>query len=112
VQFKFYNKFQSAHPKSVVCQRVFESLKTFFVKLLKDKNTCCCIYHIELNELRLALNLLKTNNLVHDVQFCGYHYGNICDHDGQQCQASYVVYKGITQLWEAIMCPKGEYEEW
>jgi hypothetical protein len=82
------------------------------VRLLKDKNTCCCIYHIELNKLRFALNLLRTNNLVHDVQFCDYHYGHICDHDGQQCQASCVVYKGIIQLWEAIVCPKGEYEEW
>lgn len=67
---------------------------------------------LQLNELKLALNLLRTNNLVHDVQFFDYHYGNICDHDGQQCQASCVVYKGITQLWEAIVCPKGEYEKW
>jgi len=81
-QIEFYKKFQSAHLESVISQRVFGYLKPFFVKPLKDKNTCCCIYHVKLNELRLALNLLRTNSLVHDVQLCDYHYGNLCGHDG------------------------------
>ncbi len=27
-------------------------------------------------------------------------------------KASQVVYKGITQLWEVTVCPKGKYKEW
>jgi hypothetical protein len=65
-----------------------------------------------LNELRLALNLLKTKNTIHELQVCDYHHENVCGHDGQQCQASSVVYQGIIQLWEAMVCPKDEYEEW
>jgi hypothetical protein len=48
-------KFQVAHFEEIVGQRVFESLEPFYVKSLKDRNTCC-IYHIEIKELRLALN--------------------------------------------------------
>jgi hypothetical protein len=62
VRTKFYKKFQNAHPKSIVGQRVFEYLKSFFVKPLKNKNTCCCVYHVKLNELKLTLNLLRKNN--------------------------------------------------
>ncbi len=82
------------------------------MKPLKDRNTYCCIYHVELNELRLALNLLKIKNTIHELQVCDCHHENVCGHDGQQCQASSVVYQGIIQLWEAIMCPKDEYEKW
>lgn len=58
---------QIVHPESVIGQRLFESLKPFFVKPLKDMNTYCCIYHVELNELRFALNLLKTKNTIHEL---------------------------------------------
>jgi dihydrofolate reductase len=37
VQIEFYKKFQSAHLESIVGQKVFEYLKPFFVKPLKDK---------------------------------------------------------------------------
>jgi hypothetical protein len=49
-------KFQVAHLEEIVRQKVFESLKPFYVKALRDRNTCCFIYHIEINELRVALN--------------------------------------------------------
>jgi hypothetical protein len=58
------------HPRINVDQRVFESLEPFFVKTLKDMNTWCCIYHMELNELRLALNLMRTNNIIHGNTNC------------------------------------------
>jgi hypothetical protein len=32
------------------------------MKLLKNRNAYCCIYHVELNELKLAFNLLRINN--------------------------------------------------
>lgn len=37
-----------------VGQKVFGSLKLFFVKTLKDRSTWHCMYHTKLNELRLA----------------------------------------------------------
>jgi hypothetical protein len=79
---------------------------------MKDKNTYCCIYHIELNELRLAFNPMRQKNIIHNEQLCDYQCDGVCGLYGQPCQASYVAYKGITDMWEAIACPKGEYEEW
>ncbi len=112
VQIEFFLRFQDAHPKTIVGQKVFESLKPFFVKTLKDKNTHCCIYHTKMNELRLAFNIMRTRGVVHENQICDYAYGDVCGFDGQPCQTSGKVYKGITQMWETIVCPKNEFDEW
>lgn len=56
LHIEFFFKFQVAHLEEIVGQRVFESLKPFYVKALKDRNTSCCIYHIEINEVCVALN--------------------------------------------------------
>ncbi len=99
------------HPRANVGQRVFESLKPIFFKTLKNKNTCCCIYHTKLNELRLALNLMRTNNTVHGNIDCDCACDVVCGIDGQPCQAPSNIYKGRTKLWEAIICPKSEFDE-
>jgi hypothetical protein len=70
------------------------------------------MHHVNLNELRLALNLMKTKNTIHDTKSYGYHYDNVCDQHGQPCQASSIVYKGITHLWMDVVWPKGELEKW
>ncbi len=62
------------------------------MKPLKDRNTCCCIYHVEFDELQLALNLLKTKNAVRDKQGCECCRDNVCGSNGQQCQASCAIY--------------------
>jgi hypothetical protein len=95
-KLSFLKRFQDAHPKTIVGQRVFESLKPFFVKALKDENAHCCIYHIEMNKLQLAFNLVKTQNVVHENQVCDYACGDVCGFDGQPHQAFGKVYKGIT----------------
>jgi hypothetical protein len=38
------------HPKHIVGKQTFEGLKLFFVKPMKERNTCY-IYHIEMEEL-------------------------------------------------------------
>ncbi len=38
---------------------------------------------------------VKQFNSCDIIQLCHYHCGNVCGHHGQ-CQASCVVYKGIT----------------
>lgn len=86
-------------------------MKPFFGKPLKDRNICCCIYHTKLEELRVAPNLMRTNNIVHGNHMCEC-FCDVCGLDGQPCKVSYNLYKGITQFWEAIVCPKGEFDEW
>jgi hypothetical protein len=113
LQIEFFLKFQTTHPKKIVGQKVFESLKLFYVKALKRRNTCC-IYHTKINELQLALNQMQTdhNGLHGNLEVCDCACGVICGSDGQSCQASNNVCKGIIQLWEVIVCPKNEFDEW
>jgi hypothetical protein len=46
------------------------------------------------------------NTIIHDIERCGCHYDNVCNQNGQPCQASFVVYKGIIHLWEDIVNQK------
>ncbi len=50
VHVEFYLRFKSMHPKHIVGKQTFEGLKLFFVKPMKERNTCY-IYHIEMEEL-------------------------------------------------------------
>ena len=74
-------------------QRSFEYLKPFFVKPMKDRNTCCCIYHVELEELRVALNNMRKSK-------------NVCSHSPGTCIVGSKLYVGLTELWESIVCSK------
>jgi hypothetical protein len=100
VQTSFYLRFKAKNPHAGIGERLFAALKPFFVKRLSERNTCCCIYHVELNELLLALNKMRAT-------------GKVCTQkDGAGCAASNTSYKGLIELWQAILCPKGEFEEW
>jgi hypothetical protein len=110
VKTEFFLRFQATHLDLIIGQMSFESLKSFFVKYVKDRNTCCCIYHVKFNELRLALNLMRTKNIIHDIERWGCHCDHVCSQHGQPCQASSIVYKGIIHLWEDVVCPKGELD--
>ncbi len=74
----------------------------------------CCIYHTKINELRLTLNQIQTDcsGLHGNLEVCDCACGVVCGSDDQLCQASNNVCKGIIQLWEAILCPKNEFDEW
>jgi len=85
------------------------------VKRLKERNTCCCIYHVEIMELLEALNLMRLKLRLHD--FCTYtcDYEEICkpiEVSGNGCQGKEVRYIGTTELWKLIVCPKDEFAEW
>jgi hypothetical protein len=56
LQMAFYMRFREAHPDVVVGKRVFDSLQPYWVKKLEDINVCCCIYHVEMEELLSAFN--------------------------------------------------------
>lgn len=44
-QLKFYSRFKGAHVEVKVSFTAFRRLQPYFVKMLKDFNSCCCIYH-------------------------------------------------------------------
>ena len=70
---------------------------------MKERNTCCCIYHVELNEL-IALN--KYHATRSNEQLCQHGM------ESGSCEASSIEFEGRTSLWEFVVCPKGEFDEW
>ena len=86
VQTSFYLRFKAKNPHAGIGEQLFAALKPFFLKILSERNTCCCIYHVELNEVFLALNKMRAA-------------GKVCTHeDGAACVVSSTSYKRLTEL--------------
>lgn len=93
-----------------VGQRSFEKLKPWFVRKLKDQNTCCCVYHIQLMYFKDAFNIMRSSAF-------GFH-GKSCTCECNVCKSNVVnaeclvavehSFSGITKLWESCVCTKDE----
>jgi hypothetical protein len=87
-------------------QRAFQKLKPYHVQPLKDRNVCCCKYHVELDMLKFGLNFLKGSKKgIHaklrykcECIICNPFVGE--SNDNVMCSALGKVYKGIIQLWQ------------
>jgi hypothetical protein len=75
-QLEFFIAFKLKHTKVHVMLTKFQSLKSWFVKRLKEWNTCTCQYHTKLNELKLGLNFMRATWNVHNQ--CVYSCENVC----------------------------------
>jgi hypothetical protein len=71
VHTKFFLKFHVMHPAITIGQRMFERLKPFFVRRMKDWNTCCYIYHVKIDELWTTFNNMR--KAIHGSD-CTYSY--------------------------------------
>ena len=118
----FYTRFKVAHPTVDIGFISFHKLKPYFVRKLKDFNTCCCKYHQEMIEIKVGFNNLRAPT-VHQQGLnspcacaCETICGNPIDGAGQgqgvSCQATYHTYKGCSDLWEKFLCPKVRGHEW
>ena len=64
-QIDAYIDFVAKYPDIKIGQRTFDKLKPFFVRPAsgKDRNTCCCRYHIESNLLfKSCMKFRKSKN--------------------------------------------------
>lgn len=109
VQTEYYLNFRETHPEVIIGQRSFEKLKPWFVRKLKDRNTCCCVYHIQLLFLKDAFNKMRSDA----ASFHGRSCSCACDTCkpsivGGKCAASEHSFSGITKLWEVCVCAKNE----
>jgi hypothetical protein len=52
---------------AIIGQQTFESLRSFYVKKMKERNTCCYIYHFEMDQLRLGLNNMRVTFELHGI---------------------------------------------
>lgn len=89
-------------------------LRPYFVRPLKDRNVCCCRYHVELDMLREGINNMRdARRGVHAQCTCDCEKCASNDNDDDpNCSAPEFVFKGITKLWLEVVCPKLETEEW
>jgi hypothetical protein len=68
---EFFLHFQRVHPSIITRKRSFDLLRPYWVKKMKDQNVCCCIYHVEMEELKMGFNHMR--------QKCGLHSNYHCD---------------------------------
>lgn len=58
-QTAFFLQFKDAHPEYKIAQRTFERMKPWYFRPLKERNVCCCIYHVEMDLMRVGLNTMR-----------------------------------------------------
>ena len=63
MQVELYKRFCEEHLEVRISLRCFEGLKPYFVRKLRDRYTCCCIYHVQMIFLKEAMNTLRQRKL-------------------------------------------------
>ena len=94
-----YIDFVAKYPDIKIGQRTFDKLKPFFVRPAseKDRNTCCCRYHIESNLLfKSCMKFRKSKNQSETSEV-----------------ESYPVYENLGEIIDVALCPKvnGSYKK-
>ena len=90
--------------------RSFEVLKPWFVRRMKEFNTCCCRDHVQTCELKDGFNAMRRGS-VHKNYQCPCQ---LCRPEPgvQQCMAAHATFTGVTALCETVLCPKDKAEEY
>jgi hypothetical protein len=88
--------------------RSFEALKPWYVKRLKEFKSCCCRYHIQLEELKDAWNLMH-RGMLHQSYTCNCE---VCkSHNEDTCKASKSILLGVTAMCTLVLCEKTEGQD-
>jgi hypothetical protein len=101
-----------------VQQRAFLKLQHFFIKSMKDRNVCCCVYHVEVQLLKDAMNRMRDRRLgIHRTHECGsFCFCDVCCPPGTRgvdgCQAHSANFARTTKLWQSCVCAKDELQLW
>lgn len=113
-QLEFHATFREANEERTVGLRAFELLKPFYVRRLRERNTCACRYHCELAELRVGWNNMRSATKgIH-----GRHCDCLCDvclcpptmeptavSRPSSCHADLSHFTGLTDMWHSVVCP-------
>ncbi len=77
-------------------------VETLFVKCLKERNTCCYIYHSQMEKMWQSLNNMKVVTLVVHLDCeCTYqvvYRQPAIEWAPKHCGATFVVYKGVIAI--------------
>lgn len=115
-QTTFFLRFKEENPELKVQERAFIKLRPYFVRSLKERDVCCCIFHVETQMMNEGLSRMRDRMLgVHreHINLCVCPVCQPARSDGSEgCLAHLSVYKGTTALWESCVCPKEELDLW
>src|SRR5665811_41904 len=99
LQTTFFLQFKNAHLECRIRQRCFEYLKPWYVKTFKDRSSCCCIYHVEMDMMKVSLSNMRD-------QLHGLHASlgcnctcEVCGVGDAGCCAHIKNFKRMTLLW-------------
>jgi len=70
---RFFIAFKEKHPNAKIEFIAFTLLKPWFVRCMREWTSCCCRYHVELVELRIGLNNMRS-------KIGGFHANCDCDY--------------------------------
>jgi hypothetical protein len=88
-------------------------VRPFWVKKMKDRNVCCYIYHVEMEELRVDFNFMRKLSGIHASNTCNCDCEEVCGgRDGCGCKGHFLTFTGTTSMMESILCPLDEFTEW
>ncbi len=90
-QHEAYLDFKERYPEIKLSERAYGALRPFFVTspTCKDRETCCCKYHVEIRALFTALREFRRKDKERDKEL-------------------YPDFPNLSDLTEASMCPKEE----
>ena len=105
--------FKDQHPSLTVGFRKFQGLKPFYVRKLNERNTCCCVYHVKMDMLRLAVNAMRTDSKGIHGELCVCTC-EVCRPNGEdnRCNARNMTYASVSELWRSCVCEKEPSCEW
>ncbi|CAM6002456.1 unnamed protein product [Sphagnum balticum] len=106
----FFTRFKVAHEDVQIGPKSFVKLKPYFVKRLKDFNTCCCKYHQEMVKIKDGFNMRSTDD--HHPS-CSCQCDSICTRPVNNylaqvivtCQGIHHIFKRSMDLWSQSLCP-------
>ena len=110
---EFYLRFRSAYPQVIIGKRMFDSFQPYFVKKLKDRNVCCFIYHVEMEELRVGFNYMRARSVIHSETAIECQF-EVCESltGESHCSAKSSTFADVTAMAESILCPKSDHSQW
>src|ERR1700738_2859906 len=97
LQLEFYSAFKDKYPDTKCKLTVFQVLKPWWVRRLKNWNTCCCKYHQELSLLLVGFNDMRIE--LHGIDcLCGCALVCCTSLGDSTCNGTSNVYGRMTQL--------------
>ena len=101
----------------------FRRLRPFFVRRLRDFNSCCCRYHQEMAEITIGFNNMRSvkfhldSGAISCTCGCESMCCNPVSRSGTAvgvviCQSVHHTYSRNTHLWETALCPIPSGTNW